>query len=361
MRLSEDLPLDPEVLAELDAIDATLRGEAVDPAYADLAELALLVAADRPQMTVDAAQSLDGAVARRFAAAPPEWKIRSEFSPSVQTGGRGGRGRFRSFVMRPAFGGGFATLVIVAVVGVVAVTTWSGGSATNNGALLSGRQAINGASAGSSSAGASSASSSAAAASAPGSAAASTTAGPIASPPASVQSGSLSTRAHTPATYGPDKVAGGAGASSGTPAHSKSTPSTERLLSTTTTPATQEAPSIVPLAPNGAVPAPESNGRRTIQSAQLQLSATNARIDTVSQELFNVVGQENGIVKRSQVTQAAGNASFATFDLSIPSGNLARTLTLLSDLPFSHVVSRTDGSLDVNGQYNGAAIKLARS
>src|SRR5271165_4131717 len=102
-----------------------------------------------------------------------------------------------------------------------------------------------------------------------------------------------------------------------------------------------------------AFPLQSSRRRRTIQSAQLQLSATNARIDTVSQELFNVVGQVNGIVKRSQVTQAAGNGGYASFDLSIPSGNLARTLTLLSDLPFSHVVSRTDGSLDVNGQYNG--------
>jgi uncharacterized protein DUF4349 len=332
MRLSEDLPLDPEVLAELDAIDATLRGEAVDPAFADLAELALLVAADRPQMTVDAAQSLDRAIERRFA----DPAAAAQAAPVRATsGGRGGgRGRFRSLVMRPAFGGGLATLMIVAVVGVVAVKTWSGGS-TNNAQILAPERAI---------AGASSASSSAAGTSAPSSAAAGTN-------PAGVQSGSVSTRAHTRATYG----AGVAGASGGAPSNSgeKSAPSTEKSLAAATTPATQEAPSLAPLAPNGAVPTPQSNGRRTIQSAQLQLSATNARIDTVSQELFNVVGQENGIVKRSQVTQATGNAGFATFDLSIPSGNLARTLTLLSDLPFSHVVSRTDGSLDVNGQYNG--------
>ena len=37
------------MLAELEAIDATLRGEAVDPVHAELAELALFVAAERPR------------------------------------------------------------------------------------------------------------------------------------------------------------------------------------------------------------------------------------------------------------------------------------------------------------------------
>ena len=66
MRLSEEMPIDPDVLAELEAIDATLRGEAVDPAHADLAELALLLADQRAALPADAAQSLDAAVARRF-------------------------------------------------------------------------------------------------------------------------------------------------------------------------------------------------------------------------------------------------------------------------------------------------------
>ncbi len=42
-----DEPLDPEILAQLDAIDATLAGEPVDPEYAELAELALLLTAER--------------------------------------------------------------------------------------------------------------------------------------------------------------------------------------------------------------------------------------------------------------------------------------------------------------------------
>ncbi len=66
MRLSEDQPLHPEVRAELEAIDATLRGEPVDPVHAELAELALLVAAARPQMPADAIEALDAKIARRF-------------------------------------------------------------------------------------------------------------------------------------------------------------------------------------------------------------------------------------------------------------------------------------------------------
>jgi hypothetical protein len=62
-----------EVVA-LEAVDATLAGEPVDPAHAELAELALLLAAERPTIDPRFAVSLDEAVQRRFApvgAAPP--------------------------------------------------------------------------------------------------------------------------------------------------------------------------------------------------------------------------------------------------------------------------------------------------
>jgi hypothetical protein len=65
------MPLDPEVAASLEAIDATLAGEPVDPAHAELAELALLLAADRPTPSATLARTLDARVERRFAA-PPE-------------------------------------------------------------------------------------------------------------------------------------------------------------------------------------------------------------------------------------------------------------------------------------------------
>jgi Domain of unknown function (DUF4349) len=76
--LDHDEPIDPDVAASLDAIDAVLAGEPVDARYAELAEVALLLAADRPQVPSMFAQSMDARVAGRFApdAAPPSRRRR---------------------------------------------------------------------------------------------------------------------------------------------------------------------------------------------------------------------------------------------------------------------------------------------
>src|SRR5947209_14698112 len=66
MRRLDDTPIDPEIAACLDAIDATLAGEPVDPRHAELAELALLVAAERPEIDAGFARSMDARLARRF-------------------------------------------------------------------------------------------------------------------------------------------------------------------------------------------------------------------------------------------------------------------------------------------------------
>src|SRR5437763_8075312 len=66
MRRLDDDMIDPEIEAALDAIDATLAGEPVDPEHAELAELALLLAASRPEIEPGFAGSLDERVARRF-------------------------------------------------------------------------------------------------------------------------------------------------------------------------------------------------------------------------------------------------------------------------------------------------------
>jgi hypothetical protein len=74
MRLHEQEPIDPEIAATLDAIDATLAGEPVDGRYAELAEVALLLASDRPQAPPEFGRSMDERVARRFAPAPAPGK-----------------------------------------------------------------------------------------------------------------------------------------------------------------------------------------------------------------------------------------------------------------------------------------------
>jgi Domain of unknown function (DUF4349) len=68
--LDHDEPIDPEIAASLDAIDAVLAGEPVDARYADLAEIALLVSAQRPAAAPEFAQSMDARVARRFNPVP---------------------------------------------------------------------------------------------------------------------------------------------------------------------------------------------------------------------------------------------------------------------------------------------------
>ena len=68
--LDHDEPIDPEIADTLDAIDAVIAGEPVDAHYAELAEVALLVAAVKPDVPPEFARSMDERVARRFGSAP---------------------------------------------------------------------------------------------------------------------------------------------------------------------------------------------------------------------------------------------------------------------------------------------------
>ncbi len=60
-------PLTPEQMAALAAIDATLAGEPVEPEHVEVAELALLIAAERSVPAAEFAQRLDRRVTDRFA------------------------------------------------------------------------------------------------------------------------------------------------------------------------------------------------------------------------------------------------------------------------------------------------------
>jgi hypothetical protein len=62
-------PLEPEVEAALEAIDATLAGDPVDPEHAELAELALILRADRPPVGEPFAVAIDARVRDRFGVA----------------------------------------------------------------------------------------------------------------------------------------------------------------------------------------------------------------------------------------------------------------------------------------------------
>jgi hypothetical protein len=265
------------------AIDATLAGDSVDPQYAELAELALILRRERPRTSDTFAARLDERVESRFARPAPAAR---------GTGFRRWLGQGRRALLAPTAG------LVAAAAGVALVVVLTGGT---HGASDS----------------SSFSSSSAAAQASP------TVASSIASE-------------KRPAT------AGGA-------AHSSATPAAEGSGSTT-----------VGSAASSVIPSPVIPGKRqVVQSAQLILSVKSSRIDDVSQQVFNVVGQEKGFVNNSNVTSGGGGTAF--FQLSVPSSNLAATLAALSELKSAHVLSRTDNTNDITGQVGGAGQQLAES
>jgi Domain of unknown function (DUF4349) len=283
-RRLDDVPFDPQVTASLDAIDATLAGEPVDPRHAELAELALLLAAERPEPDAGFAASLDQAVERRFA-------------PAVAGSSRSKPGR-RWWLWTPAAG-------LVAAVTVAIVLVVSGGPIASRSSSSAARPPLIGA------------------------------AGPT-------RSSSSAARPPLTGAAGPTTTPGS------THAPGRSTPATSL--------STSSAAAAVGQAPVLQSPA---NGRKVVQSAQLELSTPPSRIETVAQEVFSVVGQNDGIVKSSTVTATGGPGGYALFLLSIPSASLPETMASLSTLRYAHVASRTDTTQDVNDQYQADLRRLA--
>jgi hypothetical protein len=269
MRRSDEGAMPPEMSAALDAVDATLAGEPVDPDYADLAELALILTADRPAPTASFTAGLDERVERRFArpARPARPRL----------------GRTRGWLFGSAAG------LAGTVAAVLAVVLLSGGG---------GGSSVNGIST------------------------------------ASVAATAMSAPAHRAASRGAPSTAKSA--------HGSSSGSTFGSLS----------PAAGPL---------PSGKRQIVQSAQLQLSTGPAHIDAVAQQVFDVVGSENGIVESSNVTATGNPSGNANFQLSVPSSNLAATLNALSSLHGANVVSRTDATSDITGEVGGAGQRLAEA
>ena len=258
---------EPQVGATLEAIDATLAGEPVDPAFAEIAELALLVRAERPTPGDKFVRQLDARIERRFADAGGASGQRNVAVAANATQPlRGGR-RWR-WSVGPAIGVATAALVAVVVLG-------SSGGTSSSGSAGSSAPAI-----------------------------------------------------HAPARKPTESLTQGR------------RPSTAlgRL-----------APTVTPPAPGLHVP---NNGRKQIQSSQLTVGVVPKRIDAVAQEVFNVVGAQNGFVDSSQVT--AGSGGYGHFQLMVPSVSLPQTMSELSSLRYATVLSRTDKVEDVTSQYRKA-------
>ena len=254
---ADDDLIDPEIAAALDAIDATLAGEPVDPRHAELAELALLLVATRPQPQAEFVSSLDSRVHSRFARV-------DEAKPQ-------GCARRLPAVVRARWRGWPPPLAAAAVV-VVALN--SGGSQ-----LASRRPAP---AASSSSAGAAS---------------------------TSAASGGAAPDRHAGHSARRGQ-AGDVGAAASTATSSAAVPNSGKVIA-----------------------APLPNGRKIVQSAQLALSTPASHIDDVAQEVFRVIGDENGVVNSSTVTASA--SGYAQFQLSVPSSALQATMTSLSELKYA--------------------------
>jgi hypothetical protein len=179
-----DEPLEPDVATALIAIDATLHGDPVDPEHAELAELALILRAERPQSSDAFAAGLDQRVAARFA------------PPGRPAGSRRPR---RRWLYAPG-------AMVAAAAAVAIVIVLSGGSSSDtNRLLLDAAPAVSSASSASGS-GVTTAESSAAASS---SASSTSAAAPTPTPAAPT-----ATLRRAPTTFG---AASGGAASSGSP------------------------------------------------------------------------------------------------------------------------------------------------
>lgn len=278
MRRLDENPIDPEIAAQLDAIDATLAGEPVDPQHAELAELALLLAAERPAIDPEFAAAMDTRVRERFSGAGAVNGVRGVAAPSLAQ-------RVTSWL--PQLGGLAAGVATVAVL-VIVIGSGGGGSSSFSSSSAAAGSVINRAA------------------------------------KAAPQSHSEAITTASASSSSASGSAAGSGSAVG-----------------------------------AAAPTPPSSSRKIIQSAQLALSTSPDRVDDVAQEVFNVIGRENGIVRRSSVTATGAIDGYAQFELSVPSSALPATMASLSRLQYAHVASRTDTTQDVNDTYVSVQHRLA--
>ncbi len=270
MPLLDHDPIDPEIAATLDAIDATLAGEPVDGRFADVAEIALLLASDRPQIPPAFAHSMDQKVSRRFVALGGEKR---------RLGARAPRRRPSWLGVWQAMGAvGVAAALLVAIVVVVGGERGGSSGASSSSAVLSATP-------------------------------------PDTTTSAASSAGSASSGAAAPANR--------------SAATTPSKPQAALVPPTNSSASGSSASSSASASGSGSVAPPlqpPTTGRKVVQGAQLNLAAAPNRIDDVAQEVYDVIGQVNGIVQNSSVTQG-GLAGSANFQLSVPSGALGQTLS----------------------------------
>jgi hypothetical protein len=301
----EEPPLDIRAERKLAAVDAGLARLPVDADYDDLATLARDLRDERELPSPEFSARLDRWAAEGFPETP------GESSEAAGATTRLRRWLGRTPPRRLALGAaGALTVAVVAAVAIISVSDMGddfGGSGTHPGPA----RVSSGAGAG-----------------------ATSESGGGAAPDATVQKSG-------------DRLSTGAAASAGSGA--------------------SVAPSPAPPSRASDVPFDQ---RKVARHVDLALSIPPDRFRDAADGVLDVVEQHNGFVRDSSVSQGGGgtptpvplgaeerSSGEARFDLRIPAKQLQSALGALSDL--GHVVSRTDGSVDVTSRFLAAQRRIA--
>lgn len=291
MKLRErEMPLDPEVERELEAIDRALGGEPVDPDLEVLAELARALREERVGAEPGFEARLDQRVADGFPRPGRLAGLRKGLTAAPPRR-----------ILAPA--GAAATLLVVIVVAVSQSGEIGGGG-----------------------------------------------------------DGFSTQPAPDQPVVSPDQPAAGADATGGAPAtrdaqkafDSGNRSTSAHLLRTERY--TQHLAS-----PAGASDVPPAK-RKVARRVDLALSTSPERFRTAADGVLDVVRDHRGYVLRSSVSGGdpdtpRSQLGHASFTLRIPAGELPAALGDLSDL--GHVVSRTDGRVDITSRFVSAQKRIA--
>jgi uncharacterized protein DUF4349 len=303
MRLREaEMPLDPEVERELDAIDRALGGQSVDPDLEPLAELALALREERVGAEPGFAADLDRRVAEGF---PRSGQLVGSHRLAML------RERLTALPPRRILAPASAAATVLVAAGVAISQSgeiWGGNGGGGEG--FSARPA----------------------------------------PQAAERPAGADTADGAPAGKTRDRIQDALQGNIGSDAQSSVLYS--RIGAGNR--ARQDVEALVnPLSPAK---------RKIARRVALGLSTSPERFRSAADDVLDVVGDHRGYVLRSRVSGGDPDVTrsrlgHASFDLRIPAAELPSTLGDLSNL--GHVVSRTDGARDITSRFVSARKRIA--
>jgi hypothetical protein len=303
MKKPEPQPLDADMKRELDAIDAALAGDEISAAHEPLAQITVALREMRERPSEEFASTLDERAANRFArprrrsaqARGRDLHARSGARSAPRPRGAAGAlghlsvGGARSLLLRPASGVALVALVAVAV---VVPLLRSGGTHTTHPRPVSG-----------------------------------------------------------PSVAQPAVATVGVGVATEQSARAR-----QDLEAAPQAPSASSSGAAAPLAPTVAAPT-----RLIERTATLDVGVAPAAIQSHARQVFTLVSAAGGYVRQSSVSSGAshgreepaagdeGERGGASFDIRVPSANLASAIASLAHL--GHVRSENDTTNDVTDRH----------